>query len=264
MLNIDNKQYMKTSDRYRINSLNLSNSPVSHEMARLDSDRYNGGRNRDVNKYSSRNMRNGRNGRNEEIHNINKNNVENQQNMNSTTVNHINRNDILVYIADLISGSVSVMYISLFVMFIINKNIKWFYILIFVLIINICTIIFKIFLMRFDYSVLYRPSQCIDEHKLLDFLHNSFILEGVMKKIDVEQYKKYGLPSVHVTTATSILMLTYLYFPKYKQLTLKLGIIYTLLLSISRMYLKCHTLLQIIVGLIFGIFSANVAYKLFN
>ena len=145
-----------------------------------------------------------------------------------------------------------------------NKNIKWFYILILIFIINICTIILKIFLMRFDSPFLYRPNGCEDEHRLMDFLHHNFILEGIMKKIDVNHYKQFGLPSIHVTTAMSILTLVYFYFPKYKQLTLKSGIVYIILLGFSRMYLNCHTFIQVLSGLIFGYTAGIIAYKVCN
>jgi membrane-associated phospholipid phosphatase len=221
-------------------------------MSRLESGIYNGGIGRENNASPLRNVHDGRSGRNEEIHN------------NSETRKDSDKSDILVYIANMISGSVSIMYISLLVMLIINKNIKWFYILILIFIINICTIILKIFLMRFDSPFLYRPNGCEDEHRLMDFLHHNFILEGIMKKIDVNHYKQFGLPSIHVTTAMSILTLVYFYFPKYKQLTLKSGIVYIILLGFSRMYLNCHTFIQVLSGLIFGYTAGIIAYKVCN
>lgn len=239
-------------NRSNINLVNLANSPASHEMSRLEGGIYNGGIGRENNASPLRNVHDGRSGRNEEIHN------------NSETKKESDKSDILVYIANMISGSVSIMYISLLVMLIINKNIKWFYILILIFIINICTIIFKIFLMRFDSPFLYRPNGCEDEHRLMDFLHHNFILEGIMKKIDVNHYKQFGLPSIHVTTAMSILTLVYFYFPKYKQLTLKSGIVYIILLGFSRMYLNCHTFIQVLSGLIFGYTAGIIAYKVCN
>lgn len=242
-------------NRSNINLVNLDNSPASHEMSRLESGIYNGGIGRENNASPLRNVHDGRSGRNEEIHN----NSETRKDSDKS-----DKSDILVYIANMISGSVSIMYISLLVMLIINKNIKWFYILILIFIINICTIIFKIFLMRFDSPFLYRPNGCEDEHRLMDFLHHNFILEGIMKKIDVNHYKQFGLPSIHVTTAMSILTLVYFYFPKYKQLTLKSGIVYIILLGFSRMYLNCHTFIQVLSGLIFGYTAGIIAYKVCN
>jgi membrane-associated phospholipid phosphatase len=252
MLNFDKKVSIKMGNGYNNNLVNLSNSPESHEMSRLDSGIYNGGMNRVNNASPLRNVHDGRSGRNEEIHS------------NSETKKDNGKSHVLVYIADMISGSVSIMYISLLVMLIINKNIKWFYILILIFIINICSIIFKIILMRFDSPFLYRPNGCEDENRLTDFLHHNFILEGIMKKIDVHQYKQYGLPSIHVTTAASILTLVYFYFPKYKQLTLKSGIVYMILLGFSRMYLNCHTFIQVLSGLIFGYTAGIIAYKVCN
>jgi membrane-associated phospholipid phosphatase len=252
MSNLDKKMSIKMGNGYNNNLVNLSNSPASHEMSRLESGIYNGGMNRVNNASPMRNVHDGRSGRNEEIHS------------NYETKKDSGKIAVLVYIADMISGSVSIMYISLIVMLIINKNIKWFYILILIFIINICTIIFKILLIRFDYPFLYRPNGCEDEHRLTDFLHHNFILEGIMKKIDVDQYKQYGLPSIHVTTAASILTLVYFYFPKYKQLTLKSGIVYMILLGFSRIYLNCHTFIQVLSGLIFGYTAGIIAYKVCN
>lgn len=252
MSNFDKKVSTKMGNRYNNNLVNLTNSPESHKMSRLESGIYHEGTNRVNNAYLMRNVHDGRSGRNEEIH------------INSETKKDSGKSDVLVYIADMISGSVSIMYISLLVMLIINKNIKWFYILILIFIINICTIIFKILIMRFDYPFMYRPNGCEDEHRLMDFLHHNFILEGIMKKINVNQYKQYGLPSIHITTAVSILTLVYFYFPKYKQLTLKSGIVYMILLGFSRLYLNCHTFIQVLSGLIFGYTAGIIAYKVCN
>ena len=252
MTNLDRKTRINGGNGYNINLVNSSISPESPEMSVSETLLYNKERDRGNSISRLKNVHHGRSGRNDEIHS------------NSETKKDSGKSDVLVYIADMISGSVSIMYISLIVMLIINKNIKWFYILILIFIINICTIIFKIFLMRFDSPFLYRPSGCEDEHRLTDFLHHNFILEEIMKKIDVDHYKKYGLPSIHVSTAASILTLVYFYFPKYKQLTLKSGIVYMILLGFSRMYLNCHTFIQVLSGLIFGYTAGIIAYKVCN
>jgi hypothetical protein len=101
-------------------------------MSRLDSGIYNGGMNRGNNASPLRNVHDGRSGRNEEIHN------------NSETKKESGKSDVLVYVADMISRSVSIMYVSLLVMLIINKNIKWFYILILIFIFSLVLIVFAI------------------------------------------------------------------------------------------------------------------------
>ena len=118
--------------------------------------------------------------------------------------------------------------------------------------------------MRFDAPFLHRPTHCEDEHRLMDFLHNNFILEGIMKKIDINEYKQCGFPSIHTTTATSILTLIYMYFPKYRQITFNTGIIYIILLGISRLYLNCHNILQILGGIVLGYLAGTLAYKVSN
>jgi membrane-associated phospholipid phosphatase len=269
MTNLDRKMTSPDSNRYNFKLLNLPNSPEPHEMALSETGLYNRERNGGNTISRLGNVHDGRNGRIEEIHNNNT-NTNTSPNMNHANIieNNPNRlyakNGILVNIAEIISGTVSVMYISLFVMFIINKNIKWFYILILIFIINLCTIILKILLMRFNLEFMYRPNGCEDEHRLMDFLHHNFILETIMKKIDIERYKQFGFPSIHVTTAASILTMIYLFFPKYKQITFKTGTIYMILLGISRIYLNCHNFIQVLGGIFLGVIAGKIAYRVGN
>jgi membrane-associated phospholipid phosphatase len=255
MTNLDRKMTSPDSNRYNFKLLNLPNSPEPHEMAVSETGLYNRERNGGNTISHLGNVHDGRNRRIEEIHN---NIIENNPNRLH------DKNSVLVNIAEIISGTVSVMYISLFVMFIINKNIKWFYILILIFIINLCTIILKILLMRFNLEFMYRPNGCEDEHRLMDFLHHNFILETIMKKIDIERYKQFGFPSIHVTTAASILTLIYLFFPKYKQITFKTGTIYMILLGMSRIYLNCHNFIQVLGGIFLGVIAGKIAYRVGN
>ena len=112
MTNLDRKMTRTDSNRYNFKLGNLSNSPEPHEMAVSETGLYNRERNGGNTISRLGNVHDGRNGRIEEIHN---NIIENNPNRLH------DKNSVLVNIAEIISGTVSVMYISLFVMFIIKN-----------------------------------------------------------------------------------------------------------------------------------------------
>ena len=175
------------------------------------------------------------------------------------------KNPIIFSIMLWISNSVSLMFFSMFITLVVTKNAKWFYILLSVFVIVTCVQIIKIILMRYDAKFLYRPGLCIGDRNIYDslFYHN-FILEKILEKIDKNEYKKRGLPSVHMTSGVSILTLMYLFFPKYQKIMLKVAPIYIILLGYSRMYLNCHTLLQVIFGIIVGMLGGKLMYNVFK
>lgn len=174
----------------------------------------------------------------------------------------IQKNETLYIAAQYISNTVSVMYISAFISLIVLRDRKWFYILLIVFIVNVLGTLFKVFLMRFDYGFLRRPGTCIDEDMTYDFLESNFILEEIKKKVNSSDYNIMGFPSMHMIRATTILALTYLFFPKYKKITGIVAPIYLALLAWSRMYLNCHTILQVIGGLIVGIVAAKISFNM--
>jgi membrane-associated phospholipid phosphatase len=88
-------------------------------------------------------------------------------------------------------------------------------------------------------------------------------LERIFERIDKSEYFKRGLPSMHMTMAASILTLIYLFFPKYKKIVLMTAPVYIVLLGFSRIYLSCHTLLQVVCGIIFGMLGAKAMYSVF-
>jgi len=164
-----------------------------------------------------------------------------------------------------ISNTVSIMFFSLFITLIVTRKIKWFYILLSVFLIVTIVEIFKIITMRFDADFLYRPGKCISEHSATDMLfYRNFIMEEMLKRIDIAKYGQRGFPSVHLTTSASILTLIYLFCPKYKKFMLILSPIYLFLIGYSRIYLHCHTLLQVIAGIITGIVGGKLMYNLFR
>ena len=175
------------------------------------------------------------------------------------------KNPIILSIMMRISDTVSLMFFSIFITLIVTKNIKWLYILLSVFIIVTCVEIIKIILMRYDAAFLYRPDNCIDGKSIVDMLfYNNFIFEQILKKIDIHEYKKRGFPSMHMTTCVSIITMMYLFFPKYNKILLKVASIYIILVGYSRIYLSCHTWLQVIFGIIVGILGGKLMYNIFK
>jgi len=205
------------------------------------------------------NMRNVINVRNDEIHqneNVNKNSPESP---------FFPQNPLFLHGMLWISNSVSIMFFSLFITLTVTRKIKWFYILLSVFLIVTIVEIFKIITMRFDADFLYRPGKCVSEHSTTDMLfYKNFMLEEILKRIDITKYESRGFPSVHLTTSASIVTLIYLFCPKYKKFMLVFVPIYLILIGYSRIYLHCHTLLQVIAGIITGVVGGNLMYKLFK
>jgi membrane-associated phospholipid phosphatase len=164
-----------------------------------------------------------------------------------------------------ISNTVSLLVFSVVVTLVVTKERKWFYILLSVFIIMLVAQIVKIILMRYDAEFLYRPGMCIGNRTILDtFFHDSFILKSTFDKIDRIEYYKRGFPSMHMTLASSVLASMYLFFPKYKKAILLSAPLYLILVGYSRIYLSCHTLLQVICGILFGALGAKVMYNVFG
>jgi membrane-associated phospholipid phosphatase len=175
------------------------------------------------------------------------------------------KNPIILSIMIWISNSVSLMFFSVFITLLVTKNNKWFYILLSVFIIVTCVEIIKIILMRYDANFLYRPGQCIGNKSVTEMLfYKNFIFEQILKKIDIPEYEKRGFPSVHMTSCVSIITMMYLFFPKYNKILLRTAPIYIILVGYSRMYLNCHTLIQVIFGIITGMLGAKLMYNVFK
>jgi membrane-associated phospholipid phosphatase len=175
------------------------------------------------------------------------------------------KNPIILSIMERISDTVSLMFFSIFITLTVTKNGKWFYILLSVFIIATCVEIIKIILMRYDYKFLYRPGKCNSDKSITDMiLYKNFIFEKILEKIDIHEYKKRGFPSVHMTISVSIITMMYLFFPKYQKILLKVAPVYIILVGYSRMYLNCHTLIQVIFGTITGILGGMIMYNVFK
>ena len=223
-----------------ISPSNITKSPAQYKQGVLKDSRMPGRGGGDARLVGSKNAMNATDGRNAVIQG----------------------NETLYIAAQYISNTVYVMYISAFISLIVLRDRKWFYILLIVFVVTILGTLFKVFLMRFDYGFLRRPGTCIDEDMTYDFLESNFILDEIKKKLNASEYNVMGFPSMHITRATTILALTYLFFPKYKKITGIVAPIYLVLLAWSRMYLNCHTILQLIGGVILGIVAAKISFNM--
>jgi membrane-associated phospholipid phosphatase len=175
------------------------------------------------------------------------------------------KNPIILSIMLWVSNTVSLMIFSVFITLIVTKNVKWMYILLSVFIIITCVEILKIILMRYDATFLYRPGHCMGNKSIIDMLfYKNFIFEQILKKIDIREYEKRGFPSIHMTSCVSIITMMYLFFPKFKKILLMTAPIYIALVGYSRIYLNCHTLLQVIFGIITGILGGKLMYNVFK
>lgn len=217
---------------------------------------------RGVNNKTIENASNMRSVRNEEIHpneSLNKNSPESYNSLESSN------SPLLLNVMLWVSNSVSLMVFSLFITLIVTRKMQWFYVLLSVFIIVTCAEIFKIITMRFNAEFLYRPGKCLSEHTTTDMLfYRNFILEKILKSIDMTRYEQMGFPAMHLTKSASILTLIYLFSPKYKKIMLIVSPIYLVLMGYSRIYLSCHTLLQVIAGIIFGIVGGKLMYNVFR
>jgi membrane-associated phospholipid phosphatase len=79
---------------------------------------------------------------------------------------------------------------------------------------------------------------------------------------DGNQEGKPGFPSGHVTTSVTFFTAIALLFPKYRDISIICGIIYSLLMARSRINKKCHTVLQTIAGGVLGVSAPVIIHNL--
>ncbi len=79
-----------------------------------------------------------------------------------------------------------------------------------------------------------------------------------------DQSGKPGFPSGHVTSIVSFFVSIYLLFPEYRFYIIPFGIVYTILMAISRINKKCHTVLQTIAGGTLGLITPLIINKIIN
>lgn len=75
---------------------------------------------------------------------------------------------------------------------------------------------------------------------------------------------KPGFPSGHVTSTVSFFASFYLLYPEYRTQTLIIGLTYTILMSLSRINKRCHTVLQTVAGAILGLITPYLMNKLIS
>jgi len=254
MYDFDEKESLSNYKGNRAN-LEYSREPMTKSVLK-DSDggiEYLRGADDAYKKNGGGDMRNNRSVRNEEI----------QESENKNEVS--SKNPIALSAMLWISNSVSVLFFSMFITLIMTKNAKWFYIILSVFIVSTFFDIIKIILMRYDLPFLYRPGQCIKDNNVPDNLfYKNFIMERIFQKIDIKEYSKRGFPSIHAVMSTCIVTMIYLFFPKYRNLVVKVAPVYITLVGYSRMYLNCHYLFQVIAGIVLGMLGGTFMYNLFK
>ena len=254
MYDFDEKESLSNYTRNRANleyshepmiksALKESDGGIEYSRGTDDADKKNGGGD----------MRNNRSVRNDEIRN-------------SEIKNEVSSKNPIVLSAMLwVSNSVTVIFFSMFITLVMTKDRKWFYIILSVFIVPTFFDIVKIILMRYDVLFLYRPGECIRDGNLPDELfYKNFIMEKIYQKIDIVEFSKRGFPSTHMVMSTCIVTMIYLFFPKYRNLVVKVAPIYIILVGYSRMYLNCHYLFQVIAGIILGMLGGTFMYNLFK
>jgi len=132
------------------------------------------------------------------------------------------------------------------IMFFVKRDIRFLYVVLFGLSTNMIHHIIKNYSLNYDYEFTKRPKGATN----CNLWSNNGNVEG-----------KPGFPSGHVTSLTSFFTSIYLLFPEYQEITLPIGAVYTVFMAYSRMYKRCHTLLQTIAGASLGIvFPVVIGY----
>jgi hypothetical protein len=118
-------------------------------------------------------------------------------------------------------------------MFIIKRDIRFLYIVLFTLSTNMIHHMIKNESLNYNYEFTKRPIGACN----CNLWSNNGNVEG-----------RPGFPSGHVTSLTTFFTSVYLLFPEYQGLSLAVGSVYTIFMAYSRIYKKCHTVLQTICG----------------
>ncbi len=148
---------------------------------------------------------------------------------------------------EVISLSLNGIIVSPFFMYIYTKDKRWLHISIYSFInIQIHNIIKKIST-KFDYEFLKRPIGA----RNCDIFSRNGLVEG-----------KPGFPSGHVTSTVSLFVGLALLFPEYRIHAITSGIVYSVLMAISRINKKCHTITQTVAGAGLGIVGTIILNKI--
>ena len=140
-------------------------------------------------------------------------------------------------IIELISKSLILIRIFPLIMLIYSRDIKWFYTIVILVLVNIIQHEIKNFTKPFQLKWLKRPS---DANNCNLFSTNGKVAD------------QPGFPSGHVSEVTAFFVSIYFLFPQYRNYKY-IGIIWIALMIYSRIAKKCHTFLQTMGGLCLGI-----------
>lgn len=148
---------------------------------------------------------------------------------------------------EIISLSLNGIIVSPIMMYMYTKDKRWLYIVAYSFInIQVHNIIKKVSI-NFDYEFLKRPKGA----KNCDIFSRNGLVEG-----------KPGFPSGHVTSTVSLFVGIALLFPEYRIHAITSGIIYSVLMAISRINKKCHTRTQTIAGAGLGLIGTILLNKI--
>lgn len=145
-----------------------------------------------------------------------------------------------------ISLSLNAIIVAPFLLYLFENDKRWLYISLYSFInIQIHDMI-KIISKKYDYKFLKRPIGAMN----CDMFSRNGLVEGMP-----------GFPSGHVTSSVSFFVGIFLLFPEYRNYALIGGTIYSILMAISRINKKCHTLLQTIAGATLGLVGTFLLNK---
>jgi membrane-associated PAP2 superfamily phosphatase len=122
---------------------------------------------------------------------------------------------------------------------------RWLYIIISGIISNGIHYLIKKISLNYKYNFLFRPKGA----------YNCDLLSR-----NGDQSGKPGFPSGHVTSIVTFFTGISLLFPEYRKYSIPIGIVYTLLMTISRINKKCHSISQTIAGSLLGLTVPTIIY----
>jgi membrane-associated phospholipid phosphatase len=129
------------------------------------------------------------------------------------------------------------------------KDKKWLYIALYSYVAIQIHDVIKRYSVNLKYEFLKRPSDA----KNCDLFSRNGFVGG-----------KPGFPSGHVTSTVSFFASFYILYPEYRQQTVIIGIVYTVLMAISRINKRCHTITQTVAGAVLGLITPYLFNKLIS
>lgn len=150
---------------------------------------------------------------------------------------------------EIVSLSLNIVVGAPYVLFLATYDYRWLYVGLYGIIPLQIHSIIKEISKNYNYEFLKRPKGA----KNCDMFSRNGNQEG-----------KPGFPSGHVTTSVTFFTAIAILFPEYKDISIIIGIIYSLLMARSRINKKCHTVLQTIAGGVLGVSAPVIIHNLMN